>query len=65
MSNVVVFAKCGRGDKHPIASFDHSHPMLHEMVQKTKLDQLSKWSAAGNDLNSCTLSVEHDEGVTV
>lgn len=60
MSNVVVFAKCGRGDKFPIASFNHDHPMLAEMVQKTKMDQLSKWVAAGNDVTRCALSVVHD-----
>lgn len=65
MSNVIVYAKCGRGDKHPIGSFDHDHPMLHEVVQETKSEQIKKWVAAGNDLRNCALSVEHDDGVIV
>lgn len=61
MSDVIVYAKCGRGEAHPIASFSKNHPMLDTMIEKTKIDQLGKWLAAGVDLTRCELTVKTGE----
>lgn len=61
MSDVIVYAKCGRGDAQPIASFPSNHPMLNDMVSKVKADQIGKWTASGVDLSRCEITVKGGE----
>lgn len=58
MANVVVYEKLGRADKHPLASFDSTRPMLSELVAEAKSTAIARWKSEGRDLRACQLFVE-------
>lgn len=61
--NVVVYEQLGRADKHPLASFDHDHALINELVAEQKSAAIARWRAEGRDLSACKIIVEGPENI--